>query len=67
MPNIPSINLCSKCRNCEDLNEQLRHLTAVNQQQEKTINWMHDTIWELLSQNRKLKAKLEKVVSELHS
>lgn len=51
---------CPECGTCGDLNRQLRHLTAVNQQQEKTISWMHDTIWELLSQNRKLKASLEK-------
>ena len=60
MSDITSINLCPECGSCQVLNEQLRHLTAVNKQQETTISWMHDTIWELISQNKKLKAKLEK-------
>lgn len=67
MSTIPSETLCFACKNCAALSEQLHHLTAVNQQQEKTISWMHDTIWELLSQNRKLKASLEKAGVSVHS
>ncbi len=32
----------------EDLENQLHRLEAENKQQEETIKWMHDLIWELI-------------------
>ncbi len=46
------------------MNAQIQELTAANRQLNKTIDWMHQTIWELLSKNRELRRQLEQLETE---
>lgn len=41
------------------LTTELNRLEADNQQLNSTVQWMHDTIWDLLRQNKALKRELE--------
>ena len=41
------------------LTTELNRLEADNQQLNSTVEWMHDTIWDLLRQTKALQRKLE--------
>lgn len=41
------------------MNMRLHELQKENQQLNHTVNWMHQTIWKLLSRNKELEKRLE--------
>lgn len=41
------------------MNMRLHELQKENQQLNHTVDWMHQTIWKLLSRNKELEKRLE--------
>ena len=64
----PSISAAERTHNPRKLiaamNTHIEKLSADNRQLSETIEWMHRTIWDLMSQNRDLKRTLSKTDSD---
>lgn len=63
-----STSLCIKCHYyCVDpigttgLSSQIERLKRENTELNATVEWMHQTIWELLARNKKLEKELAKI------
>lgn len=41
------------------MNAQIQELKSENQQLSNTVEWMHQTIWELLARNKELQRRME--------
>lgn len=66
-PGISNKNCClakSCCRRHMffSMDEHLQELQRENQQLIHTIDWMHQTIWQLLSENKKLEKCLKEII-----
>lgn len=54
-----SCSACSYRHMFFSMNMRLHELQKENQQLNHTVDWMHQTIWKLLSRNKELEKRLE--------